>query len=241
MTKLFQLVSIAIILTLSFVSCKRTYVTGKGEITKQQRTTETFDKLKINLPVDATIVVEEGNDNSVVIATYKNLHKHIKTEVEDNTLRIFTNDVLSMNKDIKVTVNTNALTRLDITGSADAAIKGNVQADEFELHVTGSAEVDIQELNTEGFTAKLSGSSEVTVGKGMSNHAVYKVTGSGDIKAEGFETKIAEAKVSGAGSMDLNVSDRLDAYITGAGKIDYKGHPQISSHITGAGALNDRN
>lgn len=233
--------SIALILSLTLVSCKRSYIKGEGEITKEKRTIQTFDKLKINLPVDAIILVDESNENFVSLGTYENLHKYIKTEISDNTLRIYSDNSLSMNKDIEVKVSTTALTRLEITGNADAAIKGTVEADNFELHVTGNAEVDIQELHTDGFTAKLSGSSELKVGKGTSNHAVYKVTGSGDIDATGLETKVADAKVSGAGEMNLNVLEELNAHITGAGKIDYKGHPKVSSHITGAGSLNDRN
>lgn len=241
MTKNFQLVGIMVMLALTLVSCKREYVEGKGDVTTQARSTKTFNKVKINLPVDATITVEESLDNSVEIATYKNLHKHILTEVVDNTLRIYTNDMLEYDKDIELIIGMNELTQLDITGSAEATIKGNVESENFALHVTGSAEVDIQELNTDGFTARLSGSSEVTVGKGKSDHAVYKVTGSGDIDAAGLETNIAEASVSGAGEMDLFVHEKLDANITGAGQIDYRGHPKISSRITGAGSLNDAN
>ncbi len=241
MTRVFHLVSIILLLSVAFVSCKSDYVKGTGEVTRQKRPTAVFNKLQINVPVEATILVEEGSENAIEIVTYQNVHKHIKTEVVDNTLQIYTDDILSVNKDIEVKVTTAALTCLDITGSADASIKGDVQADNFELHVTGNAEVDIQELHTNGFTAKLSGSSEVKVAKGVSNHAVYKVTGSGDIDAEGLETKIAEAKVSGAGEMNLTVSDKLNAHITGAGKIGYKGHPKISSHISGAGSLTDKN
>ena len=241
MTKNFQLVGIVLMLAITFVSCKREYVQGEGAITKEARATTSFDKVKINLPVDATITVGEASENGLDITAYKNLHKHILTEVVDNTLRIYTNSHLRFDKDIEVAISTAMLTRLEITGSADAAIKGNVESENFELRVTGSAEVDIQELNTDGFTAKLSGASEVRVGKGSSKHATYKVTGSGDIDATGFETQVAQAKVSGAGEMNLNVSEKLDAHITGAGKIDYKGHPKISSHITGAGSLNDVN
>lgn len=226
---------------ISFTSCKRNMVRGKGEVTSTSRTVGGFDKIEIDIPVDVNITVDKTSEHSLNIKTHDNLHQYIKSEIRGNTLHIFSEEWLYGNTDIDLVISTQSLTLLDINGAADAVIKGDIQEKEFRLDISGTAEVDIEELNTDAFLANLNGSSELIIRGGSSNNINFDVNGAGEINAMGLKSKVAKAEVSGAGEMQLNVSDELFADITGAGTIDYKGHPKITSDITGAGTLNDRN
>lgn len=221
------------------VSCKEHVVQGKGPMATEQRDIASFDKIKIDMPAEATIVI--GDAQSVEVEANENLVKHIKTEVSGNTLRIHHEGIWYTNGNVAVSIHMPALKMLDISGAADAAIKGDITGNEFTLEVSGAADVDIEQMDVDDFKAKLSGASKLNIHKGNVKHAVYKVTGAGEIYASSLETRSAEAKVSGAGEMELHVTDELDAHITGAGSIDYIGHPQVTSHIAGVGSLNDAN
>lgn len=225
--------------TLMSVSCKENIVQGKGPVTSEKRKIAAFDQVKIDMPVEATIVM--GDAHSVEVKANENLLKHIRTEISGNTLRIHHDGVLYTNGDVEVLIHMPSISMLDISGAADAEIKGDITGKEFTLDVSGAADVDIEQMNVDEFKTKLSGASKLNVHKGAVQHAAYKVTGAGEIYASSLETKSAEARVSGAGEMELNVTDNLDAHITGAGSIDYTGHPQVTSHIAGVGSLNDVN
>lgn len=222
-----------------FSSCKENVVRGKGSLTTETRQVQSFDKIIIDVAIDATIVV--GGAHSMEIKAKENLHDHIKTEVNGTTLRIYNDDIIYNRDDITATIHLPTISMLEINGAADAVVKGDVKGPNFELKVFGASEVDIEQVHVDSMSVNLSGASELKIAGGTAGAARYKVTGAGEIRANGVETKNATAKVSGAGEMDLFVTEKLDADITGAGEINYKGHPQITSDVTGAGELIDKN
>lgn len=225
---------------LLFSSCKENVVRGKGEVTTKDRKVAGFNKVVIDMAVDATIVVGQGT--GIRIKAQDNLHEHIKTTVKNNTLVIeYDKGILLKNEDIHVTIAMPAIVKLAIKGAADADIKGDVRANKFELEVKGASDVEIDELHVATLVVKLSGASELDIRSGIAGYAEYKVTGAGEIKAEKLVSNKVKAKVSGAGEMALHVKDSLNANIAGAGEINYTGHPHITSRIAGAGYLNDRN
>lgn len=220
-------------------SCKENTVYGKGNITTKEREIAQFDKVEIDMAIDAIITV--GATHSVEIKANDNLHKHIKTEISGNTLRVYCDNALTTHGDMEAIIHMPNITKLDISGAADAIINGDIKGSDFALEVHGAADVKIDELHVDKLNVLLSGASELHIDKGAVQNASYKVTGAGEVYASALETKNAKARVSGAGEMGLFVTDKLDADITGAGEIDYTGHPQVSSHITGVGSLNDKN
>lgn len=224
---------------LLFTSCKENVVRGKGAVTTNQRKVTPFDKVVLDMSVNA--VIQVGKTPGVQITANNNLQEHIKTEVENGILRIHHDGIMFNSDDINVVINVPALNGLEINGASDADIKGKVTAANFELYVKGAAEVGIADIHVTKMNVKLSGASELNIASGIADQAIYKVTGAGEINARGLITKNVTAKVSGAGEMDLHVTAKLDAHITGAGEIDYVGHPQVTSKITGAGFLNDKN
>lgn len=229
--------SLAVLLLLS--ACKENIIRGKGETITKHRRVSTFDKVVIDMAMDATIIV--GEPNGVRVKAQNNLHEHIRTEVKNNTLHIHHDGIMLRNDDIEVAITIPSITKLEIKGAADADVKGDVKGSRFDLEVKGASDVNIETLHVDMLSVKLSGASELNIGSGYATFAGYKVTGAGEINAAKLVSKKVTAKVSGASEMSLHVTDSLSANIAGAGEIDYTGHPQISSKVTGAGYLNDRN
>lgn len=220
-------------------SCKENNIHGEGKITTQERTVPTFDKVQIDMPVDATIIM--GSKSGVEVNSHENLHEHIKTEVNGNTLRIYHESLIGLDGDMNVTIYMPSIKKLDINGAADAVFKGDIQGEEFKLTISGAAEVDIASIHVDKFRVSMSGASEMRIAGGEVVNATYIVTGAGEIDAPNLKSANANAQVSGAGEMSLYVTDKLDADITGAGEIDYTGNPQITQNITGVGSLNNKN
>lgn len=228
-----------LLLSVVFTSCKEEVVRGKGDIAKEQREVAEFDKVSIDMTVNALIEVG-GDDFSVEVKAYENLQEHIITEVTGGKLRIFHQASLVNFDHVEVVIHMPALSDLEIHGAADADVKGRIESDVFKLNVFGASDVNIERIDVRQLDVKLSGASELHIDRGNVESAAYKVAGAGEIYADAVKTRMAKTRVSGAGEMELYVTDTLEAEITGAGEIDYKGDPHIISDIAGAGSLNKR-
>ncbi|MCB0697797.1 MAG: DUF2807 domain-containing protein [Chitinophagaceae bacterium] len=237
--------SVAVMATASLLlfaaSCKEETVHGEGAITTEQKSVSDFDKIIIDLPGNANIYV--GETAEVDVKTHHNLHEYIKTEVTAGTLRVYRKSgILNFDfSNIDINIHLPRLAKLQINGAADAKIHGDLNGDDFELHVRGASDVEIEKMHIDKLDVVLSGASELDINSGTVNSANYKVTGAGEVNAEKLVTAEAKARVSGAGDMRLHVTNKLDARISGAGEIGYTGHPELTSKVTGIGSITDRN
>lgn len=224
-------------------SCKRNITTGEGATSSETRAAGSFDRIAIEVPVKAIIKVDAGQQTAIEISGYKNLLHLIKTEIKNNTLRIYKEELTHFNtdKDITVTISAAALTRLSISGAGEAEIAGALKADNFNLDISGAGDVTIDNIIANTFIAGLSGAGSLEVNGGNVNKAVYTVTGAGDISAFPMVARQTIAHVTGAGDVEVNTTENLEASITGAGSVSYKGHPAIKQNTTGAGSVEDAN
>lgn len=223
-------------------SCGR--VRGSGPVGSENRTVAgSFNSVDVSAPLDVQITIQEGATASVQLNGYENLLKEIKTEIRNNTLRIYTPDGLRMATDKPLTamVTVPSLAGLDLSGASKADVKGRISGDVFSVDISGMGAVHIAEVNTTKLDVDVSGAGDVSVESGTVQEASYSVSGTGDISAYGVQAKSAAAAVSGAGSIDLTATETLDAAISGAGSVKYKGHPKMSQHVSGAGSLEDGN
>ena len=235
------LVFISTVLLLS--SCRENMITGMGSIGNEQRNPGSFTAIEIAVPLKAAITVNANGQPGVKLSGYKNVLKYIKTEVKNNTLRIYTDvgvkldDEEYLNAEITVT----SLTQLTMEGAPDADVHGSITGQDFALTISGSSDITVDEVNTNNFSTTVSGAGDIKITKGNVQHAEYTVSGAGDIKAYGLHSMETSATVSGAGDLQVYAEQKLDANISGAGGISYKGHPVISSQTSGVGGVNDAN
>lgn len=228
----------------AFSSCKRNVVEGHGEIKNEARNVSSFSSVEIAAPLTAIITIDStATQPSFELKGYKNVLSEIKTEVKNNTLRIYKDDIISFanDEDVTATIKLPALNGVLVKGFADVDINGPLRSDMFNLIVKGAADVNVEKLYVNILTAQLSGAGSLKMEEGTANKADYKVSGAGEIEAYGVVTNDCTAALSGAGEIEINVQQKLDARLSGAGSISYKGHPQMSSNISGIGTIHDDN
>lgn len=228
-------------LIFSLSSCKRNRTIGEGEIKTETRNTGSFTSVDLATSLKAIITVDPASQVSVQLKGYQNILKLITTEVVNGKLVIDTDDLIDFDsdKDVIAEITVPSLSALEISGTADAEIKGTVSGDKFNVLVSGAGDVTIDAVTADVFDVKLTGAGELNVNGGSVNKLAYKVTGAGEISSFQLQSKEATVKVSGMGDVELSVSDKLDASITGAGDVNYKGHPQLSTKITGGGSIEE--
>jgi hypothetical protein len=191
--------------------------------------------------VDAHITI--GGSPSVSFEGYANVIPYLRTEVRNNTLRIYVDEIMEVdaNKNIIANITLPSLTGLDLSGASDAVITGPISTANFHLEVSGASSVDIQELHVQSFKGDMSGSTSLTLRNGDITNGSYEVSGSGEIKAFGVSQQTATLDLSGSADAEVNVATKLNVEISGAGNVKYKGHPAISQDISGAGSVSDAN
>lgn len=226
-----------------FSSCRRNFISGYGAVASEHRTIDAFNTIVIEAPVHVSIKVIAGTPPALEIKGYKNLLSYIETKVRNGKLYIKVADGVIINTDenINMYISSSALNQLDVSGTANAEIEGNVNNQLFKLKVADAGDVLINNISTQKLDVHMSGAANLAVESGIVHAATYRLSEAANIKAYGLNCDDAEINVSGAGNIHLRTAQRLIAHISGAGNVSYKGHPQVSLTTSGAGILRDAN
>ncbi len=175
---------------------------------------------------------------------YQNIIEHLKTKVEGSTLHVYSDldESWTMDTDdITAEVTVPTLTGLSLQGAPQARIHGTVAGSAFKLDISGAADVVVDNVQTDNFSAIVSGAATIEVDGGTAKQASFEISGAGKIRAFSLQAVTLSASISGAGGSEVNATQNLTASISGAGTIKYKGHPSISKDISGVGTLADAN
>ena len=225
-------------------SCGTNTLKGEGKKTEVTPAVATFNAISIEVSLQSVIDVREGAQPAVQLSGYENVLAHIKTKVENNTLRIYTDldDSWTMDsEDINARITVPSLTALTLQGAPGADIHGAVTSSDFKLDISGAAHVNIDNIVVDNFHSTVSGAADITVKAGTVKKAEYEISGAGKIKAYPLQAAELTASISGAGTSEVTASQKLTASISGAGSIRYKGHPVISKEVSGVGSIDDAN
>ena len=200
-------------------------VKGNGDMVTKARTTNTYDEIKLVGSLDVELIA--GKEGKIKVEAESNLQEYIITEVKGNSLKISTEEGISLqpssNKTIKITVPFESIEEVSITGSGDIWNKDIIKANDFKASVTGSGDLMLH-LDAKDIEGTVTGSGDIKL-KGKSQNFKCRVTGSGDFMAYELECNNVEAAVSGSGDIQVYAKNFLKASVSGSGDITYKGNP----------------
>lgn len=226
-----------------FASCKPHVVRGGGPETTENRTVSGFTKVDIEVPAEVEITVNPGAAVNVSLSGSKNILSEIRTEVRENTLKVFLREgaVLATDDKIRTVIAMPVLAGLDISGASDAEVKGTVSGERLEIDISGAGNVTAADVQVQDFEADISGSGNMSIGIGTAGRASFDISGSGTAHAFGLVAQQVEAEISGAGEVEVNAVQNLDADVSGSGNISYKGNPSIRQDLSGSGSVRPAN
>ncbi|HVS08792.1 MAG TPA: head GIN domain-containing protein [Planctomycetota bacterium] len=194
-------------------SCNLGGIQGSGVPASQERTVGDFHRVVLLGSADAVVTV--GPPTSVRVQCDDNLLEHLRTEVVEGELRIWSERELRPRGPLLVEVSTPALEGLQVTGSGDIRA-GGVAGERLEAAVVGSGDI-----RAAGEVARLEA----------------KVIGSGNLELYDLRAREVSVKVTGSGDAQVNAVERLQAQITGSGDIRYRGSPKTDVRVTGSGEI----
>jgi hypothetical protein len=199
-----------------------------------------LDYEEILLRIPGNVVYQQFSDSTpyLQIHTDKNIFEVLDVTVSGNQLILTTKDHLTIHPSV-LTIYTcsHNLKQAKIIGSGDIHLKGEVNAKNFELSITGSGDLLADSLLCENVKTRISGSGDVNL-SGFGQKSDFSIAGSGNILARNFFIQKSKCQISGSGNIHVNVNETLDAHITGSGDITYTGNPSsVNSSVSGSGKI----
>lgn len=210
-------------------------VRGSGPLYTEERSTARF--YGVSNATSARVEVIQAPYERVRITAQDNLLRHLRTRVENGTLRIYTDPGVRLEPTdlFVVEVDMRTLEWLQNSGSGEMSAP-IVDAYRLEVNSSGSGRVRITDLLADSLVVFSSGSGDVHADGDVLAQRV-RVSGSGDYDASDLLSRRTEAQLSGSGDAVVRARDRLDVTISGSGSLRYYGTPSVWSSLTGSGRL----
>jgi hypothetical protein len=244
-----------------FAGCERVDLAEKnGPITTQSYNFTDFTGIDVGYAFE--LIVTPSSSYSVTITAGENVLDHINVH-QDGSVLVFDIDNWidiwwTSFYNPKVNITMPMLEKLELSGASKATVTGFSSEHDFDLHVSGASEIDL-DMAVGDFFTEISGASHVdghltaiSSDIGLSGASRIKLTGSGgnirlegsgasDVDLKGYAVNNASIDFSGASHASMTVNGRLDVELSGASSLDYYGNPTIgSTDISGSSSMNHK-
>jgi hypothetical protein len=206
-------------------------VEGNGHVTEEIRNIRDFNELKVSSGID--VFITQDNDISLRIEADENLMEHIKTEVLDDQLKIYTDVNIRMAKSKKVYLSYEELKSIRVSSAGDVKGKNTLHTKDLELKLSSAGDIRLDVIADE-IEVQIGSSGNATL-SGKTEYLKARLSSAGDLNA--FELKTAEADVSASSSGDAKVwvTGKARFKCSSAGDIVYHGDPEILESSTSSG------
>ncbi len=224
----------AIVVTAS--GCIGSGGTGSGKVVNETVKVSGFDQ--IALDGMGTLIITQGNNESLIIEAEDNVIRHIKTSVKNNKLQISYDNASTPTPTKPVIFHLSAknLNSIDVSGAAKLNAN-NLNSDKLNVFVNGAAEGNLTNLQLNSLILTISGAGKLNA-SGNADTQTVTINGAGEYSAPSLNTLNTSVTINGAGKTTVKVSDVLNAIINGGGEIVYFGNPQVTKQINGVGKIN---
>ncbi len=188
---------------------------GSDNVTSETRNVSGFDE--VELRGIGNLSIRQTGTESLTVEAEEDVLPKIRTEVVDNRLII--------GSEPNTSIQTSEPINYELTVKDLRAVK-----------LSGSGDVEAQDINTDKLSTIISGSGAVET-SGSADSQEVDISGSGEYRAEDLRSKEAKIDVSGSGSAIVNASETLDAKVSGSGAVEYIGGPTVEKDVSGAGRV----
>ena len=227
-----KIIFIAALSALFFTSCQKEYFDSGNLITEERVLNDEFSEILIRGSFDVYIVHDEPFDLKIECGERK--LEYLDTYVLGDKLYVVEqNNHVANDKQNKIYLNHDYLTKIEIEGSGD--FEGELATlPNLEIKIDGSGDVDIECAVLDDVDLNIDGSGDIKL-EGTSETMNITIDGSGDIDGRFFEVEEAFIFIDGSGDVKVNATDYLFVQIYGSGDVFYLGDPVIEVNDSGSG------
>lgn len=198
---------------------ERPTIVGSGTLAERQFDFSRYIIHTTELNGCGNLCIKPGSSNSLVVIADDNLLDLLHPSMENNKLSL------------GVRPNTSIQTRHPIT------YKLTIANPLHHLIVSGSGQVNAEEVNAPSFSCDIHGSGNVRIEGGQVDQQSVSISGSGHYDGSMLQANSSSVDISGSGKVTVQALRTLSAEISGSGKCLYFGNPNVAKSISGSGTV----
>jgi hypothetical protein len=200
---------------------------------KETRHVDDFSRINVSSGID--LVIRQGNRIDVVAEARNNeMLESILTEIEGNTLKIYSKKKVFIPSPRKVYITFRNLEGLKATGGSDITAESVIDVSNLVLGAYGGSDVEM-EILADDLQCKTSGGSDADL-KGKVKKFTAEASGGSDIKAKELVTESCDLEVSGGSDAYITVNKELNVKATGGSDVTYYGSAKIKNVNSSGGS-----
>ena len=202
-----------------------------------KETKDVDDFTGVAFGVAGELILEQGNNFSVILEGDEDFLEEIETTVRNDKLLIRHDRWFTFgNKKVTVYVTMPEVESLSVSGSGKMISKGSIRTDNLDMAVSGSGDIELKDLIAESIGCGISGSGTITL-NGEAKDGKLSISGSGDYYGQSFQLETLNVSISGSGTCRTAVDEDLEARVSGSGDVYYKGNPRVDARVSGSGKV----
>ncbi len=239
---LFTKIIIAILISLSFSSCKTNIDWGSGTKGNGNVTTETrkidqdFTSIEVSAAIE--VVIEQTNQKSVSVEAESNLQNLIETKVSNGVLKISPSDNYNTTKTVIVHVKMPTIHTLEASSSAKITSTNTLKSENLTISASSAAEID---LNTESDEIKCKSSSGSNISiTGKALKLSTKASSGSEINADQMLVNEIIAESSSGSEIKVHPLVSLTAHASSGANISYDSNPKTVEKTESSGGSVDK-
>ena len=193
-----------------------------------------FNSVKVSSGIDVFLV--QGNKESIQVEADDNLMEYIMTEIDGNTLKVWSEANIRQAKSKRVYVSMKDVSSLSATSAGDIVGDSKITTEDLYLSASSAGDIDL-EIEVRTLTCKLSSAGDMSL-SGNTDELEADLSSAGDLNAYDLKARVAVVSTSSSGSAKIFVTEKLKARASSAGDIHFKGDPQeVDGHSSSAGSI----
>jgi hypothetical protein len=204
---------------------------GRGEVR------DVRDFQEVALEGVGTLVIEQGETESLTIEAEQKVLQRIETEVLNGRLTIRPDRSFQTREPITYFLTIKELTGIELAG-AGRVEAAQLSTDQLRIDGSGAGAVAIDSLTTNTLAVTISGNVQAQLAGTVDSQTVAISDAAGYAAAD-LASRLASVTASGATQVTVNVSESLDARVSGAARVEYIGDPAVTEDVSAAGSLSN--
>ncbi len=213
-------------------------VRGSGNVIQETREVTGYGRVQVT-GVARAVITQDGREG-VTITADDNLMPLISTQVRDGTLFIgLTQDArygfIEPTQTLEFAVSCDDLLGVTAFGSVEMSV-GPLQAETFDLEVSGSSDCTVEDVTTTRVQAWVSGSSILRIA-GEAQEQRLELSGSARHEASRLRTDVTRIIASGSANTTVWAANELTVQGSGSAVVQYYGDPQVRETLSGSATV----
>jgi hypothetical protein len=226
--------SIFALLTLHGSAQSFSTVKGSGMPVDKNINVAAFNSIDVSGGFDVVLV--QGSTEKLILTAQENLFGHIKVEVVQGNLKIFTDRNIMPTKPMKVRVTFKSIDHLEVSGGGDVTCETPIAVPDLGIDISGGGDLRTA-VKTGVLDCSISGGGDADINGSMNNFKLH-ITGGGDIQSE-ISARVIQCEISGGGDITLKGNEKsseTSLTISGGGDMDVDINTEkLTSSVSGGG------